>query len=371
MQPKVAIIYLTYPTKNWERDINRCLATLERMSYPKDRVELICVESKGKIEPVQPWFEKTWMPKSGKELPPITYIFRDEWIGFSGNNNLGFAKAKELGCDYVYLLNEDTDTDPDFLTKAVERAEQDPKVAIVQSLILLGETRDKVNTVGNAFHFLGFGYSKGYQWTREQALVFLQKDQETNPDLAIGYASGAGMLVRVAALDDRSLFDEKFFSYHEDTDASLQVRIRGWKVVVEPSSVIYHYYEFAKAKINYYWMERNRYVLLFSYYRGLTLALLFPMLMVMDLAILVFSIKNGWWEEKVKVYNEWLDRSFWQWIRERRKTIRWSRAIPDRELLAQAVATIEFQEDSVKNPVLDEIGNPIMQAYWAVVKRLI
>lgn len=72
MYPKVGIIYLTYPTPNWERDINRCLASMEKITYPKDRLELICVESKGKIAPLQAWFQEKWMPKSEKELPRIS-----------------------------------------------------------------------------------------------------------------------------------------------------------------------------------------------------------------------------------------------------------------------------------------------------------
>ena len=373
MLPKVGIIYLTYPYAKWEHDINGCLSSLEKINYPKDRLELICVESKGKIPPLKPWFDEKWMPKSGKELPRISYILKDEWIGFSGNNNLGLIKAKELGCDYVHLTNEDTDVDPDYILRAVERAERDPKVAYVQSLILLGEERDKVNSTGNSLHYLGFGYSGGYKWTKDRAIEELNRQQATgNNELEIGYASGAGVLCRVSAIDSvGELFDEKFFSYHEDTDATLQARMRGWKTVIEPSSIIWHYYEFGKGKINYYWMERNRYVLMFSYYRPWTLIVLFPMIVVMDLAILAFSIKNGWFDMKSKVYKDWFSKDFWKWVGERRRKIQAARTISDRELLRHTVATIEFQEDAVHNPVLTYIGNPVLKAYWWVARLVI
>ncbi|MBP9863958.1 glycosyltransferase family 2 protein [Patescibacteria group bacterium] len=370
--PKIGIIFLTYPTANWERDINRCLASMEKLTYPKDRLELICVESKGKIAPVKPWFDQTWMPKSGVTLPRITYILKDEWIGFSGNNNLGFEKAKELGCDYVHLTNEDTDVEPDYIDRAVERAEADPKIAYVQSLILLGEERDRVNTIGNAFHILGFGYSNGYRWTKQRALDFFEAERKTNPDLEIGYASGAAVLGRVSAIDAcGGLFDEKFYSYHEDTDASLQARMRGWKTVVEPSSVIHHYYEFGKSKINYYWMERNRYVLMFSFYRGWTLCLLSPLMIIMDVAITVFSIKNGWWDMKWKVYKDLCSSAFWKWVMERRKKIQAERVISDAEFLKHATPVIDFQEEHVRNSLLDQIGNPVMKGYWEIIRNVL
>jgi GT2 family glycosyltransferase len=229
-----------------------------------------------------------------------------------------------------------------------------------------------VNTVGNAFHYLGFGYSNGYKWTKEQALAFFEQEKARgNTDLEIGYGSGAGVLCRMSAFDHAGLFDEKFFMYHEDTDASLRARMRGLKTVVEPTSILWHYYEFAKSKINYYWMERNRYVLMFSYYRIWTLIVLFPMIVVMDLGILAFSIKGGWFDMKKKMYKELFTADFWKWVRTRRKDIQSIRKISDREFLKQSVTAIGFQEETVKNSVLDYIGNPLLTAYWWVAKWFI
>ncbi len=360
--PKVGIIYLTFPTSNGREDIDRCLSSLEKLDYPRESVELICVESKGSREPIKPWFDQTWLPKSGTSLPRISYIFRDQEIGFSGNNNLGLEKARELGCEFIYLLNEDTDVDPEFLKTAVEHIQSDEKIGIVQSLMLLGQDRDRINSSGNAYHFLGFGYSNDYRMTREACRVTREE---------IGYASGAAMLVRISALSGEPLFDEKFFSYHEDTDISLRLRSRGYKIMLEPRSIVWHHYQFAKAKINYYWMERNRWAIVLSYYRFWTLLLIAPMAFVMDLALTAFSIKNGWSDMKWKQIREWFDPKFWRWIRARRKVIRATRSIGDRELLRLAVADIRFQEEAVRNPVLDYIGNPLMRVYWFVIKRLV
>jgi len=359
MLPRIGIIYLTFPTKNWERDIDRAMRSFEKLNYPKDRLELICVESKGSRAPVKDWFEKTWLPKSGTTLPRIQYVFTDQEVGFSGNNNAGLNVAKELGCDYVHLTNEDTDVDPDYLLTAVECAESDREIGAVQSLILLGEERDKINSSGNEFHYLGFGFSRDYTLSRDHAPRAVEE---------IGYASGAGTLVRVSALHGEQLFDEKFFSYHEDTDLSLRLKLRGYKVVIEPKSVIWHYFEFAKNKINYYWMERNRYALVFSYYKCWTLFLIFPMLVVMEIGQSLFSIKGGWWDMKAKVHRDLFSAAFWKWVCERRRNLKRIRTISDRKLLQGAVAAIEFQDPSVKNPVLDYLGNPLMKGYWWLVK---
>ncbi len=361
--PKVGIIFLTFPTSNGREDISRCLTSLEKLEYLRERVELICVESKGSREPIKSWFDQVWLPKSGTTLPRISYLFFEKEIGFSGNNNLGLEKARELGCEFVYLLNEDTDVDPHVLRAAVERIQSDEKIAIVQSLMLLGQERDRINSSGNAYHFLGFGYSNDYR-----ASVGAMHEV---PLREIGYASGAAALVRISALNNEQLFDEKFFSYHEDTDISMRLRSQGWKIVIEPTSVIWHHYQFGKAKINYYWMERNRWVLILSYYKIWTVILVAPIALVMDLALSLFAIKNGWFDMKWKQLCEWFDPVFWKWILQRRKKIQLLRTISDQELLRLAVADIRFQEEHVRNPILEHIGNPVMRVYWLIMKMFI
>ncbi len=177
--PKIGLIYLTYPTKNWQEDISRFLFSLQNITYPKDRLELICVESKGAGPPVKAWFMKNWMPKSRRELPNINYLTSDEQLGFAANNNLGYQKARELDCDYIELTNEDTDVDSNYLLRAVEKAESDPAIGIVQSLLYMGHERNLINSLGNVFHYLGFGYSRGYLWTKERAASELLKERSS------------------------------------------------------------------------------------------------------------------------------------------------------------------------------------------------
>jgi len=43
MLPKVGIIYLAFPTKHWQRDINRAMQSFEALDYPREAVELIIV----------------------------------------------------------------------------------------------------------------------------------------------------------------------------------------------------------------------------------------------------------------------------------------------------------------------------------------
>lgn len=380
--PRVGILVITHAAEHWQRDLQRCLSSLEHVTYPKDRLELICAESFSPLGPAKPWFDQHWMPKSGQTLPRISYIFQDTVVGFAGNNNVMFQKACELDCEYVYILNKDTEVDPNFITYAVERAEQDQKIAYVQSLMMLGEDHDRVNSTGNALHYLGFGYCRGYRWTRAQADRFFMEERQRNPELEIAYWSGAAVLGRVSLIKQWGLFDEGFFLYHEDTDAALQARIRGYKNVIEPRSIIYHYYEFSKSIKKFYWIERNRLALMISYYKVWTWCLIAIPFICVEIMSMLFALKSGWWREKLRSWGDYAKPEMWRWLLARRKVIQAARIINDHEFLRLAETRILFQQnvegtvgDSIQADaggwIMAYIANPVLTMIWKLIYPLV
>lgn len=381
--PKVGIIYLTYNGKDSYRDITRCLTTLEKVDYPMEQIELICVENPSPHGASWPFIENEWGPKSGPNFPAITIVKNEKDLGYSGANNVGLQQAIEKNCQYIFLLNQDTDVDPGFLKAAAERAERDQKVMFVQSLLLLGQDKNGVNSIGNRYHFLGFGYAGGFGWTKEQAMQFFAEEQKTNPDLEVPYLSGAAVLVRVSYAQQIGLFDTPFYMYHEDVDATFNARIHGYKTVVEPTSVVYHYYEFSRSIKKFYWMERNRFMTLLTYYKLPTLLLIALPFFCVEVASLLLAFKSGWWKEKLRSWAFFLKPSTWQWVLDRRTKAQRERIISDREFLKVAVSEILFQEaaqtDATKSGILNDvrgsivsrIGNPILRTIWKVTYPLI
>lgn len=374
--PKVGIIYLTYNTKNSAVEIPRCLASLEKMRYPLDRVELICVENQSTHGKSWPMIERDWLPKAGKTLPRITNKENTDDVGYAGGNNVGFEIAKSLDCDYVFLLNQDTEVDPDFLVMAVERAERDPKVGFVQSLVMLGDHRDEANSVGNCYHFLGYGYAGGHHWKIDRVNKYFQERSIKNPDLEVGTWSGCAVLGRVSMLKQIGLFDGRFYMYHEDIDATINSRVHGWKSVIEPKSMVYHYYQFSKSIKKFYWMERNRYIFLLTYYKIPTLLLIALPMLGVEIVTFLLALKGGWWREKARAWGYLFRADTWKWIHTRRTRIQKERIINDRQLLSIATGEILFQgegedeggiQKDVKSGLVTSVGNPIMRVVWRMI----
>lgn len=357
--PKVAIIYLSYHCEPYMDDV---VSALKKLTYPKDKVELVIVDNPHpEYGSSVRFIQETVMPLSGKELPHVTLLPQKENLGFAGGNNAGVDWALEHGFDYCFFHNNDGFIAANALEPLVEHMEQNEDVAMAQSLMLLHPETNLINSSGNTFHYLGFGYTWDNRTPLDEANLPAVKE--------ISYASGAALMMRSSLIKEHGAWDEDFFLYHEDLEWSFRMRAIGLKAVMVRDSVFYHKYQFSRSIQKFYWMERNRHGVMLMFFRLPTLLLLLPMALVLEAGLWVFSFKNKYWRERVRVYKYWLKWDNWKpWLK-KRKRIQKMRSVRDRDLFAMSSYGIFFQDDMTKNPLLVYVGNPIMKLYYTIVVR--
>jgi len=359
--PKVAIVYLSFHSEPYIDDV---VSALKKITYPKDKLEFVIVDNPHpQYGPSVRFLNETVMPLSGNELPHVTILPQTENLGFAGGNNAGINWALEQNFDYVYFHNNDGFVATDFLEPLIETMEQDKKIGITQSLVMLHPETELINTSGNTFQYLGIGFCNDFR--KKRTNIDLTKNKEIN------YASGAAMLMRVDLLKQFGVWDKDFFLYHEDVEYSFRLKIAGYKVVVVPNSIFYHKYSFSRNKEKFYYIERNRYGVMLMFFKWPTLLLMLPMGIVLDIGLLLFAFKNGWVKEKLNADKYWLSWKNWQLWLKKRKYVQSIRQIKDKELIKDLAGKVEFEDKSINNPVLKYIGNPLMNVYWQVIKRII
>jgi hypothetical protein len=117
---------------------------------------------------------------------------------------------------------------------------------------LSGEPFDVVNNVGSVLLPRGHAADRG----------FLQRDtgQFEEPEEVFAW-SGTSVLLRRAYLDQVGLFDPRLFAYYEDLDLAWRGRVRGWRYLYVPGSVVRHAHAatsvVGSALFDYH-VERNR-----------------------------------------------------------------------------------------------------------------
>ncbi|MDO8559538.1 MAG: glycosyltransferase family 2 protein [bacterium] len=345
MLPRIAVIIATYDGRQYLPD---CLSSLHAVDYPADRWEIVAVDNAsgdGTVEYIRQAF------------PRVTVLVQDTNTGFAGANNRGLQYALDRGFDYAYLLNQDTVVTPRFLREVQSVAETDVVIAAVQSKLLLYGTA-KINSWGNAIHFMGFGYAGGNGMPDAPLTV---RD--------IAYPSGAAVLLRCAVLRQVGLLDGPLFMYHEDLELGWRLWLAGYRCVVAPQSVVYHKYEFSRSVTKWYWMERNRIRVLMTHYRWRTLALLVPAVLVVDGGMICLSIRHGFLRQLLAAHAYFFRPSTWLPLWRRRREVQRLRRVPDREVVKRFVSRIEFQDSPSTGTT--RVANIVFGGYWRAVLPLI
>ena len=184
-------------------------------------------------------------------------IRNDVNLGFAGGMNVGLRRARELGADYVLLLNNDTVVDPAMARILVTTAAARPDAGIVSPLVLYRDMPGLVASAG-----LRFDPHRAYQG---RPLAMGQRDDGRLSGVRVVDASpGTAMLVPTAALDAVGALDERLFLYLEDVDWSLRMRAHGLRVYMALDARLFHGVAQASggeySPLIAYYMARNTFV---------------------------------------------------------------------------------------------------------------
>jgi GT2 family glycosyltransferase len=231
----------------------------------------------------------------------------------------------------------------------------DKTIGIAQAKILLYRKNGErvINSIGNKLHFLGFGFTDGYN------LVDTNNIYNTNIS---GYASGCSLAIRSDIFSQIGGYNEEYYMYHDDVELSAKVRAIGKKIVLVNKSELAHKYEFSRSARMVYYMERNRGIFIFSFYPIKLVILLLPALVISEIFILLASLFGGWFKEKLMVYKYFFQISSWK------KIIRSRKSNNSPELIKWILSfsgSLNFQEI---DGLLLKIANPLMNLYWRAVK---
>jgi GT2 family glycosyltransferase len=216
--PKVALLILTW---NRRDDVLRCVASLQRLTYPNYvPVVIDNASTDDTVAALQ------------ASYPALTLIRNPRNLGYAGGNNVGLRWALAQSADYVQIINNDTEVTPDMITELVRVAEEDPAIGVVGCRnILMEDPRRLWGAYGELTYgpFIvrtaGEGALDGPAWQ-------VVKD--------VDWVIGNGYLWRRAALERVGLLDDTLFAYNEDVDWCLRARAAGFRVVYAGTAAIVH-----------------------------------------------------------------------------------------------------------------------------------
>ena len=155
--------------------------------------------------------------------------------GFAGGYN---QALKQVVAEYFVLLNTDIQVEPGWIEPVIDLMESDKLIAACQPKILSFADKTMFEYAGACGGWLD---SFGYPFSRGRVFDVCEKDNgQYNEEQQVFWATGAALFVRAEAFKKMNGFDEYFFAHQEEIDLCWRLQLAGYKIYVQPKSVVYH-----------------------------------------------------------------------------------------------------------------------------------
>jgi GT2 family glycosyltransferase len=213
-------------------------------------------------------------------VPQAELIVNSVNEGFAGGCNVGLRRALEMGCDYVFLINNDAVVTSNAIAELVAASKRLNDAAILGSVVRYMGSRE--------YQFFGSKSTqpllepKWFEFPRDKHLLELSL-------IETDFVMGAALFVPVKILRKIGFFDERFFLTYEDVDLCYRARESGVRCGIVTSSTIYHHGSASLGPeigpLRTYFLTRNE---------------------------LLFVEKHGRWQHRVRLYYLRVRRLFWR-----------------------------------------------------------
>lgn len=197
------------------------------------------------LDVILPSVERQTMPDlrvlvvdNGSHDGSAAYV-RERWPAFEIlglRENIGVARAlnrgvEAVGSEYIALLNNDLELEPDYLELLVRALDRHPEAASAAGKMLSFSDRTRFDGAGDEFMWSSAATHRG----------FCEVDIGQYDDAEEVFSPCAGAAVfRRRCFDVVGPFDEDFFAYLEDIDWGLRAQLAGFTARYEPAAVSYH-----------------------------------------------------------------------------------------------------------------------------------
>ena len=221
MMSKLAVVILNW---NGRRFLERFLPAL--LKTLPDYAEAVVCDNASEDDSVA--FLK-------EHFPQVKLLLNERNEGFARGYNLALERVE---AKYYCLLNSDIEVTDGWIEPVIELMDANEKIAAVQPKLLSYDRRDEFEYAGASGGFID---KYGYPFCRGRVFGKVEKDHGQYDDVIdIFWATGAAMFVRSDVYHLMEGLDGDFFAHMEEIDFCWRIKNLGYKIKVNPASVVYH-----------------------------------------------------------------------------------------------------------------------------------
>ncbi|MBW3608450.1 MAG: glycosyltransferase family 2 protein [Actinobacteria bacterium] len=214
MPPRLTAVVLTYDRRDL---LDVILPCVERQVLSDMRVLVV---DNGSSDGSAAYVRERW--------PSFDVLELAQNIGVAAALNRGVAATTS---EYVALLNNDLELEPDYLALLVAELDRHPEAASAAGKMLSFFDRARLDAAGDLFMWSGIATHRGGGE--------VDAGQYDMPEEIFAPCAGAAVFRR-SCFDTVGMFDEDFFAYLEDVDWGLRAQLAGFSARYVPAAVSYH-----------------------------------------------------------------------------------------------------------------------------------
>lgn len=157
-------------------------------------------------------------------------ICMEKNVGFAKANNLGIKWALEHGYEYIMLLNNDTEIEPQTIEKMLELQKRTGNIIVPKIFYA-----DKPEVIWYA----GGVLSPIIMKPKHRGAEKVDKGQYDDK-MECTFANGCCILLTREIISRVGVLDERFFLYYEDTEYSIRAKKHGIGISFCKEAIVYH-----------------------------------------------------------------------------------------------------------------------------------
>lgn len=228
----IGIVILNYQTWEATRDCIESIAA----NPPTGRYQIILVDN---ASPNKPEYDLEELVARHN----VIYLHNEVNKGYNAGNNVGIARALELGCEFILISNNDVQYHPGAIQTMRDYLQQHPGVGIVGPKVIdcngivqrdsifrrtgMREkylVRTRIHAICRNRYRSYFGWNRDYDKRQEDAYSVL----------------GCCFMMSAKCAGDVTPLDEYPFLYEEELILGIRMEEAGYRTVYEPAAVVSH-----------------------------------------------------------------------------------------------------------------------------------
>ena len=213
------------------RDAKMTATAVHSIGSCKDAPHIIVVDNGSSLECIS---------ELKSLCPGLDLIVTGANVGFSAGNNVGIKKALKMGAQVVYIINNDTLSDPNLFFRAYRYVAGKNRIAGAKIYYAKGyEYHENQKGKGNILWYAGGYFDFSMAVSRHYGIDEVDNGQYDKIK-SVDFITGCFIALPRQVLKKIGSFDESLFLYLEDSDFSLRAKSKGIEVMYNPNLVVYH-----------------------------------------------------------------------------------------------------------------------------------